>query len=591
MNSASGLGATKLPTRSLQWSESFVKVLKATVLNIHVHVAVASAKKLAQAPMRNLLLNSAPFYFLFLFFLLHRVGAAMAAAEEQSPDRRISFLTVTTVPEALQGSEKEQSCYPPYLDIDKHKKFPLGPIHSGVNMYRGRDIPQFPLGQDGKGHDASRMRDALLCIRNSEGVVRSSYGHPSYKYEAKDFPNGDPRWIHFMIKPTTQRPCIHIKIAREGRSQGEATQWVTWECNAENIAQREGDIDLLLATGDDPNVKIELPDDGRIQELASKNQLWATSLQLRTDERNCPVWKGITPAEIDKLCADAELKDAGDITHMTDQEACIVALHRTNELSLYVETDDRCQPALEKFFAFARTAFFLTAHLGTFWYYRMACPNTDIHSASYPFSDIPPPRWLVETWRVEYQDGVAVSFEPVRWSKYARVLDGIYGDHDTCAFEIRLGRARESRVNDQDFADLEQPRPLRSSTMSNECYDVMHAAIMTQEPLSWVKKIGEGEGARGGWKVRGDRGIFGSRGGGRRGRGGDRARSGGFGGGSGGGGGGDGEKNDGGEGDRGDRGARGPRGIVGSRGGGRHSRGGGRARGGGFGKVGGRTLS
>ncbi|KAK3714856.1 DEAD-box type RNA helicase [Vermiconidia calcicola] len=371
------------------------------------------------------------------------VGGAGEAAEEQSRDPRTRFATVTAVPEELRGLEKEQLCYPDYADIDKEKKFPLGPIHSGANMYRGKDIPNIRIGPDGKSDDADRAETALLCIRNNEGV-----------YAAKDFPNGDPRMIRLMIKPITQRPVIRITIVLDRNDKGDITKSVIWECNAQDIAIREGDINLLLATGDDPNVQTELPDDTRVQDLASKNHLGPTSLQLRAEGRTRPVWKGITPAEIDKLRANAESKEADDIITLTDAESCVVALHQANELSLYVDMPTRCQPALEKFFAFTRTAFFLTAHLGTFWYYRMACPNIDIHSAKHPFSSIPPPRWLVDKWRVEYHEDVAVDFEPVSWGKHPAVLGGIYGDHNTCAFELRLGTARESRVNDREFADL-----------------------------------------------------------------------------------------------------------------------------------------
>ncbi|KAK3714852.1 hypothetical protein LTR37_007587 [Vermiconidia calcicola] len=63
-----------------------------------------------------------------------------------------------------------------------------------------KDIPDFPLGQEGKGHDASRMRDAMLCIRNRERAVQSSYGHPSGKHEPKDLSNGDLRNAMLCIR-------------------------------------------------------------------------------------------------------------------------------------------------------------------------------------------------------------------------------------------------------------------------------------------------------------------------------------------------------------------------------------------------------
>ncbi|KAF2479579.1 AAA domain-containing protein [Neohortaea acidophila] len=386
----------------------------------------------------------------------------LGLGDEPAQEVTETFEVVDELPDELKGAEKERElCYPDYLDHDHKKQFPLAAVHNhGGRMYRGHDVPRFRLGVDKNSKEIATWRFALICIRDVDEAQQSVFGHPSHRYRPEDSSDGDLRLVQFMVHGGSQRPSIHLRINRERGEDGKPTSVVFWKCYAHSCVRNtdsEPAIGLEFGVNDDATVREGMPQGSRqLRELAGENSIWATHLLLNdidkqptTGATGRPVWRGITPAEIDQLATRAA---AGE--DLTEADRAIVALHRTSAVSIYTwvaaEQAEYCRP----FFQYIRTVFFATATMGPWWYYRLASPEEDLDSANYPFEQIPPPRWLVTRWSVKRIGGKAVDASPVAWNKLSTIPDGIFPDLDGLAFEMRLGVAREADKDVSKSAEL-----------------------------------------------------------------------------------------------------------------------------------------
>ncbi|KAF2487268.1 hypothetical protein BDY17DRAFT_319822 [Neohortaea acidophila] len=370
-------------------------------------------------------------------------------ADPSAPrEPEVTHRKVSELPAELAGKEQEATaCYPDFAMFDEKKRYPLGPIHSGTNMYRGSDSPSFRFGGGENSQPARQWRSATVCIRDQEGNVTGTIGYPSRSSRKQAFPDGYHNTAQFKVIENTQRPWISLKIILERKKSGVPLRKVYWQCFADSLKRSPDDVGIAFAMANDKAVAQSLAgvNHSPVQALSEARNLWLTHLTLEYSHdssaggaHGSPAWTNITPEEI---------RSARESLRMGERLSAgmqfVVHLSTASALSIYTELGKGAEPFARPYFDFVKPLFYLTANLGSNWYYRLAVPDVDIHSEDYPFSDVPPPRWLVTQWSVKYVDKAPVEATPTRWASLSELSDGCYPDSDTLACERHLAAAHD----------------------------------------------------------------------------------------------------------------------------------------------------